>query len=278
MYRAEKPGEVKGLSRVYGITIEDGHSFCEIDQVKDEIKGMIGIIKEFYSLFGLWDNNRICLSVRDYEHPEKYIGESEDWDLCEKMLQEVSDEMNLGATKEEGEAAIYGPKLDFMFKDVTGREVQIPTVQIDFATPKRFNLLYIDREGKEQHPVMVHRAVIGSYERFIALIIEHYAGDLPLWLSPEQVQIIPVSEKFNDYAKDLLLQLKKDKIRASLNDESDTLGKKIRNGEIRKVPYLLVVGEKEESNRSVSVRYRGEDEGAISMDSFLERVKKELEV
>ncbi len=278
MYRAEKPGEVRGLSRVYGITIEDGHSFCQTSQVKDEIKGMINIIKEFYDLFGLWKNNRVFLSVRDYDHPEKYIGESDDWDLCEKILQEVSDEMNLEAEKQEGEAAIYGPKLDFMFKDVTGREIQIPTVQVDFATPKRFNLSYIDKEGKEQHPVMVHRAVIGSYERFIALLLEHYAGNLPFWLSPEQARIIPVSEKFTDYAKEVLSQLEKREIRSTISNENETLGKKIRNGEIQKIPYLLVVGEKEQKENTVSVRYRGKDEGEVSIEKFIDRIKKEKSI
>ncbi len=277
-YRAEKPGEVKGLSRVYGITIEDGHCFCTTDQVKDEIKGIIAIIKDFYSLFDLWGNHRTCLSLRDYSHPENYIGEKEDWDLCEKILGEVAEEMDLDAERQEGEAAIYGPKIDFMFKDAMDNEIQIPTVQIDFATPKRFDLTYIDENGKEQTPIMVHRAVLGSYERFIALLLEHFNGALPFWLSPEQVRIIPVSEKFSDYAEKLCQALKKEKIRVTIDREGETLSKKIRNGEIQKIPYLLVVGEKEKKASSASVRYNGNDEGAVSFSNLIERIKKEKEL
>ena len=169
-YRDEKPGEIGGLHRVIAITVEDGHTFCTVDQVKQEVKNMVEIIKNFYSSLGMWENHWVSLSVRDYAHPEKYIGEQSDWDLCEKMLQEVSDEMGLEAIKREGEAALYGPKLDFMFKDSMGREVQIPTVQVDFATPKRFNLTYTDNTGTQAAPVMVHRAILGSYERFMMLL------------------------------------------------------------------------------------------------------------
>ncbi len=278
MYRAEKPGEVRGLSRVYAITVEDGHSFCTIKQVKDEIKGMIAIIKDFYGLFGLWGNHQTYLSLRDYDHPEKYIGEKEDWDLCEKILEEVAEELNLEIKKQEGEAAIYGPKIDFMFKDAMDNEIQIPTVQIDFATPKRFNLTYIDENGKEESPIMVHRAVLGSYERFIALLLEHYNGSLPFWLSPEQVRIVPVSEKFSDYAQEVYQSLKGEKIRVSIDQDGETLSKKIRNGEVQKIPYLLVVGEKEKKTNSVSVRYNGKDEGEISCLDLIERLKKEKEI
>ncbi len=166
-YRAELQGSVGGLSRVYAITIEDGHSFCRIDQFKAEVINMYNIIKDFYSKMGLWNNYWVSLSVRDLSHPEKYIGSNEDWELCEKVLQEVSDELGLNAKRCEGEAALYGPKLDFMFKDALGREMQIPTIQVDFATPKRFGLFYIDENGEKQTPVMVHRAILGSYERFL---------------------------------------------------------------------------------------------------------------
>lgn len=276
-YRAEKTGEVSGLSRVYAITVEDGHSFCRIDQVKQEIKNMVNIIKDFYSALGLWENHWVSLSVRDYDHPEKYIGEKKDWDLCEKMLQEISDEMKLDAKKCEGEAALYGPKLDFMFKDATGREIQIPTVQIDFATPKRFSLEYVDKEGKKVPPVMVHRAILGSYERFLVLLIEHYAGAFPVWLAPVQVAIIPVSEKFRKYANDVKSKLDEAKIRVELHDSDESLGKRIRQAEMQKIPYILIVGEKEVEGKTVAVRARGKgDLGAIKLDEFISKIQKEI--
>ena len=179
-YRAELQGSVSGLSRVYAITVEDGHSFCTRDQVKQEVINMCNLIKEFYSNMGLYDVFWVSLSVRDYSHPEKYIGSKEDWDICEKMLEEICDELGLNAKKCEGEAALYGPKIDFMFKDELGREIQIPTVQLDFATPSRFNLSYIDEAGQKQVPVMVHRAVLGPYERFIMLLLEQFKGVLPI--------------------------------------------------------------------------------------------------
>ncbi|MGI6104536.1 MAG: threonine--tRNA ligase, partial [Patescibacteria group bacterium] len=257
-YRAEKTGEVGGLSRVYAITVEDGHSFCRVDQVKDEVVNMVKIIKNFYSALGLWGNHRVCLSVRDYDHPEKYIGDQKDWDTCEKMLQEISNEMNLSAEKQEGEAALYGPKLDFMFKDATGREIQIPTVQLDFATAKKFKLHYINEKGEKISPVMVHRAILGSYERFLVLLIEHYAGAFPLWLSPVQMTIIPVSEKFSDYAKDVKKKLLERNIRVEINDKAESLGKRISETEKQKIPYILVVGEKEMKDGTVNVRTHGE--------------------
>lgn len=276
-YRAEKTGEVSGLSRVYAITVEDGHSFCRVDQVKDEIKNMVNIIRDFYSSLGLWDNHWVSLSVRDYEHPEKYIGDPRDWDTCEKMLQEISDEMGLDAKRCEGEAALYGPKLDFMFKDATGREIQIPTVQIDFATPKRFGLEYINEEGKKVPPVMVHRAILGSYERFLVLLIEHFAGAFPTWISPVQVMILPVSEKFREYAKSVETRFIASNVRVELNDSDESLGKRIREAEKQKIPYMLVVGEKEQSSQSVAVRKRGEKEQEVmQVDEFVEKIKKEI--
>ena len=276
-YRAEKTGEVGGLSRVYAITVEDGHSFCRVDQVEDEIKNMVNIIKDFYSALGLWGNHWVSLSVRDYAHPEKYIGESGDWDICEKMLQKISDEMRLDAKKREGEAALYGPKLDFMFKDATGREIQIPTVQIDFATPKRFGLVYIDKEGKKVPPVMVHRAILGSYERFLALLIEHYAGAFPVWLSPVQVMIIPVSEKYKKYAHSVGTQIGASGVRTEIDDSDETLGKRIAEAEKQKIPYMIVVGEKEEKDDLVAVRTRSEKkQETMKVDKFAEKIRKEI--
>jgi len=278
-YRAEKTGEVGGLNRVYAITVEDGHTFCKPDQVKDEIIGLVNIIKDFYTALGLWENHWVSLSVRDYAHPEKYIGEPEDWDLCEKMLQVVSDELGLNAKRCEGEAALYGPKLDFMFKDAMGKEVQIPTVQVDFATPKKFNLLYADKDGTEKHPVMVHRAVLGSYERFMALLIERYAGAFPLWLSPVQIKILPVSsEKHLEYAQKINSLLLENDIRSEIDDSNESIGKKIRFAEKQKTPYMLVVGDKESESNSVAVRERGSrDIKTEEVGKFLEKIKREIE-
>jgi len=277
-YRAEQSGEVSGLNRVYAITVEDGHSFCTIEQVKDEIKGMIKIIKEFYISLGLWGNHWVSLSVRDYDHPEKYIGQEKDWNKCEKILEEVCKEMKLGAKKIEGEAALYGPKIDFMFKDALGKEVQIPTVQIDFATPKRFKLTYTDKKGKENPPVMVHRAILGSYERIIALLIEHFAGAFPLWLSPEQIWVIPVGSDHRKYAQKIADQLSEKGFRSQAKIESETVGKKIRNGEVQKIPYILVVGDKEIKDKSVSVRDREKgDIGKMEFEKFIKKIKKEVE-
>ncbi len=277
-YRAEKTGEVGGLNRVYAITVEDGHSFCRVDQVKDEVINMVKIIKDFYSALGLWGNHWVSLSVRDYAHPEKYIGTEEDWDLCEKMLQEVSNEMKLDAKKQEGEAALYGPKLDFMFKDALGKEIQIPTVQLDFATPKRFELVYINEKGEKVPPVMVHRAVLGSYERFLVLLIEHFAGAFPVWLSPVQAVIIPVSEKFNDYAEKVNSLLLDNNIRSEVNKESETLGKRISEAEKQKIPYMLVVGEKEMKGESVNVRVRDNKKQEImKVGKFIEEIRKVID-
>ena len=277
-YRAEKAGEVGGLNRVYAITVEDGHTFCTIDQVKDEIKAIVNIIEKFYKSIGLWDNHWVSLSVRDKKHPEKYIGEEKDWNLCEKILKEVSDEMGLEAKRMEGEAALYGPKLDFMFKDAIGKEIQIPTVQIDFATPKRFGLTYIDKDGKEKPPVMVHRAVLGSYERFLALIIEYFAGAFPVWLSPVQVYVAPISEKHIKYAKDIYKELISSGLRAELKDENETISKKIRQGETQKIPYILIVGDAEIKNKSVNVRKRGkENVGEMKLDKFVETIRKDID-
>jgi len=278
MYRAEKPGEVGGLNRVYSITIEDGHVFCRIDQIKEEIKNLVKTIQDFYKPLGLWDKHWVSLSVRDNKHPEKYIGDKKDWDTCEKILKEISSEMGLKAKRREGEAALYGPKLDFMFNDALGKEIQIPTIQLDFATPKRFKLSYADKNGKPVPPVMIHRAILGSYERFMALLIEHFAGAFPVWLSPVQAQVIPIGEKFNKYGEEIVKQYKKENIRTELNDNDDTLGKKIREGELQKIPYLLIVGEKEQKNDSVAVRDREKgDLGQMKTNKFIEKLKLEIE-
>jgi len=273
MHRAELQGSVGGLSRVYAITVEDGHVFCTVDQVKDEVVKLVNIIKDFYSSVGMRWNHWVSLSVRDYAHPEKYIGEPKDWDTCEAMLEEISNELGLDAKRREGEAALYGPKLDFMFKDALGREVQIPTVQLDFATPKRFELVYTDSHGEKNHPVMVHRAILGSYERFMMLLIEHYAGAFPLWLAPEQVRIVPVADAFMDYARKVEEKLKEEGFRVSVDDGSESFSKKIRNAEVQKVPYILILGEKEEKAGSVNVReFKTKEQYEMKVKEFVEKL------
>ncbi len=277
-YRAELPGAVSGLSRVYAITIEDGHSFCRVDQVKEEVIRIVNIIKDFYTCVGLWDSKWVSLSVRDYETPEKYIGDPKDWDICESMLEEISNELGLNAKRCEGEAALYGPKLDFMFKDVLGREIQIPTVQLDFATPKRFNLVYTDSEGNKVHPVMVHRAILGSYERFMMLLIENYAGAFPLWLSPVQINIVPVNNKYHlDYCNKLKDILINEEIRVELDDSSEKMNYKIRQSNIYKNPYTLIIGDKERDNNKVSYRLLGSFETeTMDVDDFIRKIKKQI--
>ena len=276
-YRAELQGSVGGLSRVYAITVEDGHSFCRIDQVKDEVINICNIIRDFYTRMGLWDNHWVSLSVRDYAHPEKYIGSKEDWDLCEQMLQEVSDELHLEAKRCEGEAALYGPKLDFMFRNAIGKEVQIPTVQVDFSTPKRFGLFYIDENGEKQTPVMVHRAILGSYERFIALMLEQFKGVLPTWMSPVQVKVMPISDKQIDYAREVFEKLQDEGLRVELDDRSEKIGYKIREAQLQKIPYMLILGDKEVEAKNVGVRSRRDgDIGAMEFDEFVKKIKDEI--
>ena len=277
-YRAEHAGAVSGLSRVYAITCEDGHVFCTRDQVKDEIISIVKLIKEFYSNMGLYDVFWVSLSVRDYAHPEKYIGDVNDWNLCEKLLQEISDELDLDAKKCEGEAALYGPKLDFMFRDALGREFQIPTVQVDFATPKRFGLFYIDENGEKQTPVMVHRAVLGSYERFIVLLLEQFKGALPIWLSPVQVNIVPVNIKYHDeYCKKIKNILLEEDIRVSYDDSKEQMNKKIRQSNIMKNPITIIIGDNERDNNLISYRLLGNDETySLNVDEFIKFIKEEI--
>ncbi len=277
-YRAELQGAVGGLSRVYAITVEDGHSFCTRDQVKQEVINMCNLIRDFYSNMGLWNDHWVSLSVRDYNHPEKYIGDNDDWDICEQMLQEVSDELGLNAKRCEGEAALYGPKLDFMFKDALGREIQIPTVQLDFATPSRFGLSYVDENGKKQVPVMVHRAVLGSYERFLVLLLEQFKGVLPIWLSPVQANIVPVNMKYHDeYCKKVYSLLLEEDIRVSYDDSKESMGKKLRESNVMKNPITIIIGDKERDNNLISYKKLGSEE-TISMpiDDFIKYIKNEI--
>lgn len=277
-YRGELQGAVGGLSRVYAITVEDGHSFCTREQVKEEVINMCNLIRDFYSRMGLWNDVWVSLSVRDYQHPENYIGSKEDWEVCERILQEVSDELQLNAKRCEGEAALYGPKLDFMFKDALGRDIQIPTVQLDFSMPKRFGLCYIDENGEKQTPVMVHRAVLGSYERFLVLLLEQFKGVLPIWLSPVQVNIIPVNIKYHDeYCRKIKRMLENEDIRVEYNDSKDSMSKKIKQSNIMKNPITLILGDNERDNCLVSYRRYGSTETeSMSLQEFVNFIKNEI--
>ena len=227
---------------------------------------------------GLYDVFWVSLSVRDYEHPEKYIGSPEDWDSCENMLSEICEELGLNAKRCEGEAALYGPKIDFMFKDELGREVQIPTVQLDFAMPKRFGLYYIDENGQKQVPVMVHRAVLGSYERFIMLLLEQFKGVLPIWLSPVQVNIIPVNIKYHDeYCKKIYDLLLNEDIRVEYDNSKENMSKKIRQSNVMKNPITLIIGDNERDNNLISYRkYGSEETYSMTINEFVDFIKQKI--
>lgn len=239
---------------------------------------MCNLIRDFYSRMGLWNDVWVSLSVRDFSHPEKYIGDASDWDICEKMLEEVSNELGLNAKRCEGEAALYGPKLDFMFKDALGRDIQIPTIQLDFAMPKRFDLNYIDENGIKQHPVMVHRAVLGSYERFMVLLLEQFKGVLPVWLSPVQVNIVPVNIKYHDeYCKKIFDILNEEDIRVSYDDSKESMNKKVRQSNIMKNPFTVIIGDNERDNNLISYRkYNSEKTISLSIDEFIKFIKDEI--
>ncbi len=226
------------------ITQDDGHLFCRIGQLKDEIKTIVSIIKEFYGTMGMLEGYWVSLSVRDNDL-EKYLGGEEVWVKAESALKEVCEEMELNYKKIEGEAAFYGPKLDFMFRDAIGREHQLATVQVDFNAPARFKLSFVNEQGEDEQPVVIHRAISGSLERFMGVMIEHFAGAFPTWLAPVQAKIIPVADVFEDYAQDTKDKLQTANIRSEIDTSDDSFSKKIRNAELMKVPYILIVGEKE---------------------------------
>lgn len=279
-YRDEKPGQIGGLSRTRGFTVDDGHTFCRVDQIKQEASSLVEVIKDFYTSLGLWGEHWVSLSVRD--DSDKYIGEVEDWEKAETMLAEVSQDYGLDAKRIEGEAAIYGPKLDFMFKDALGRETQLATVQLDFAMPKRFELTYTDENGESQTPVMIHRAILGSFERFIMLLIEHFAGKFPIWLAPEQVRIITVNQEETTvkFAEEALQKAKLHGVRAVVDNGNESVGKKIRSSEMLKVPYSLVIGEKEIESGKVTPRIRSDiavsnEHGAHEVENFFRTVANE---
>ena len=277
VYRYEQSGELHGLTRVRGFTQDDAHIFCTPEQVKDEFKKVIDIV--LYVLKTLDFNNfKAQISLRDKENRAKYIGSEENWVRAEQAIIEATEEMNLSTFVAYGEAAFYGPKLDFMVQDALGREWQLGTIQVDYNLPERFELEYIGADNQKHRPVMIHRAPFGSMERFVAVLIEHCAGDFPLWLTSDQFVILPVSEKYNDYAQKVLELLNNSDIRGLVDERNEKVGKKIRDAELSKYPFMLIVGEKEAESNSISVRQRGKgDLGTLSPESFAALVQNEME-
>ncbi len=277
VYRDEKTGQLSGLTRVRAITQDDGHLFCRASQIKEEVSTIVDIVKEFYTTFGLMDGYWVSLSIRDPLTPEKYLGGDDVWEIAEKALEEAAIANNLNYRRMPGEAAFYGPKLDFMFKDAIGREWQLATIQCDFNQPNRFKLSFKNEKWEEEQPVVIHRAISGSLERFMGIMIEHFAGTFPLWLAPEQVRIIPVGEAFNIYGEDVYQILKSAWIRVHLDDSSDSLGKKIRNAETEHANYILVVGEAEMIARTLAVRnFKTKAQTTEKVEEFVERIKIEV--
>ncbi|MCD7709930.1 MAG: threonine--tRNA ligase [Porphyromonadaceae bacterium] len=275
--RYEQSGELHGLTRVRSFTQDDAHIFCRPDQVKEEFMRVMDIISIVFRAMN-FQNFEAQISLRDKVDREKYIGSEENWEKAEQAIIDVCAEKGLKTKIEYGEAAFYGPKLDFMVKDAIGRRWQLGTIQVDYNLPERFELEYTGSDNQKHRPVMIHRAPFGSLERFVAVLIEHTAGKFPLWLTPEQVVIMPISEKFNDYANKVARELKGKEIRAVVDDRNEKIGRKIRDNELKKIPYLLVVGEKEAEKEEVSVRKQGEgDKGSMKITTFAELVSQEVE-
>ncbi len=276
VYRYEQSGELHGLTRVRGFTQDDAHIFCAPDQIKDEFLKVMDII--FYIFKALkFENFEAQISLRDPKNKEKYIGSDENWHLAEQAIIEACEEKGLNARKELGEAAFYGPKLDFMVKDAIGRRWQLGTIQVDYNLPERFQLEYTGADNQKHRPVMIHRAPFGSMERFVAVLLEHTAGRFPLWLAPEQAVILPISEKFNDYAYKVKQMLEEQDIRVEVDDRNEKIGKKIRDNELKRIPYMLIVGEKEAQNDEISVRKQGEgDKGSMKITTFAQKLDEEV--
>ncbi|MBX2954580.1 MAG: threonine--tRNA ligase [Cyclobacteriaceae bacterium] len=273
VYRYEQSGELHGLTRVRGFTQDDAHIFCRPDQVKEEFIKVIDLVLHVFKSLG-FENYTAQVSLRDPANKEKYIGDDELWDRAEREIQEAADERGLKTVAVKGEAAFYGPKLDFMVKDALGRSWQLGTIQVDYQLPQRFELEYVGSDNQRHRPVMIHRAPFGSLERFVAVLIEHCAGNFPLWLSPDQVAVLPISERFNAYAEDVFNTLKALDIRGFLDDRDEKIGRKIRDAEVKKIPYMLIVGEKEAAERKVAVRIHGKgDAGTMPFDQFVVEFK-----
>jgi threonyl-tRNA synthetase len=275
VYRYEMSGELHGLTRVRGFTQDDAHIFCRPDQVKEEFIKVIDLVLKVFKALG-FENYTAQVSLRDPSNKAKYIGEDHLWDKAEKEIQEAADERGLQTVAVQGEAAFYGPKLDFMVKDALGRSWQLGTIQVDYQLPQRFELEYVGSDNQKHCPVMIHRAPFGSLERFVAVLIEHCAGNFPLWLAPDQIAVLPISERFNDYAKHVYEKLKEQDIRGLLDDRDEKIGRKIRDAETKKVPYMLIVGEKEVSDGKVAVRKHGQgDQGSVLLEEFINTFRLE---
>lgn len=278
VYRYEQSGELHGLTRVRSFTQDDAHIFCCPDQVKDEFLRVIDIIQTVFSTFNFSDDNvEAQISLRDPNDHEKYIGSDEVWASAEKAIMEACEEKGLKAKVEYGEAAFYGPKLDFMVKDAIGRRWQLGTIQVDYNLPQRFKLEYTDEDNTKKAPVMIHRAPFGSMERFTAVLIEHTAGHFPLWLTPDQVAILPISEKFNGYAAGIAKYFDTVGVRAMVDSRNEKIGRKIRDNEMKRIPYMLIVGEKEQAEGTVAVRKQGQgDQGTMKMEDFAKKINDEV--
>jgi threonyl-tRNA synthetase len=275
VYRDEQSGELGGLTRVLSITQDDSHVFCRTSQIKDEFLKIWDIVDKFYGAFGF--TLRVRLSFRDMSAPEKYLGTPEIWDKAENALREIATERGADFFEGPGEAALYGPKLDFVAKNSAGREWQIATIQLDMNLPERFDLSCINEKGEKERIVMIHSAITGSIERCTAILLEHLEGVLPLWLSPEQVKVLPIGEAHLEYAKNLTEKLKAEGIRAELDMSNESLGKKIRNAKTEKVPYMLVIGDKEVSEEKATLESRDNGNlGALSIDELLAKLKEEI--
>jgi threonyl-tRNA synthetase len=276
VYRYEQSGELHGLTRVRGFTQDDAHIFCTTDQLKGEFKEVISLIKFVFHKLG-FEHYTAQISLRDPENRTKYIGSDENWEKAESAIIEATEEMGLETTTEYGEAAFYGPKLDFMVKDAIGRSWQLGTIQVDYNLPERFELEYIGSDNEKHRPVMIHRAPFGSLERFMAILIEHCAGNFPVWLAPKQVLILPISDKFIPYCEEILNDLLEMDIRASLDTRPEKIGRKIRDAEVSKTPYMLIIGEKEVEQNLLSVRRHGQgDKGQLNMEEFKKLLKNEI--
>ena len=279
VYRYEQSGELHGLTRVRGFTQDDAHMFVRPDQLLEEFEKVIDIILYIFKTLK-FDNYTAQISLRDPNNKEKYIGSDENWEKAEQAIIDAAKEKGLNTVVEYGEAAFYGPKLDFMVKDAIGRKWQLGTIQVDYNLPERFDLTYTGADDKPHRPIMIHRAPFGSMERFVAVLLEHTAGKFPLWLSPDQVAVLPISEKYNDYAEKVTDFLNRNDVRAQIDNRNEKIGRKIRDNELKRIPYLLIVGEKEQADGLVSVRVQGEgDKGQMTMEAFrdliLEKVKEE---
>jgi threonyl-tRNA synthetase len=275
VYRYEKAGQLSGLTRVRAITQDDGHLFCRVSQIGQEVETIVSIIKSFYTTMGMMDGYWVRLSVRG-DDKSKYLGSDEVWEQAENALEKAAKDNKLNYKIGRDEAAFYGPKLDFMFKDAIGREWQLATIQCDFNLPERFNLSFKNEKSEDERPVVIHRAISGSLERFMGVMIEHFAGAFPLWLSPVQVIVLPISEHQKEYADSVFKGLKEADIRVELDDSNESLGKRIRNAKMSKVPYVIVIGDKEKEAKVITVEGRNEKLEGVTTEVFIDRLQKEI--